>query len=100
MHRRRDVGAATRERVEELLARYGFVRPWERDPATPRQIITVFRYLSGPYTLEVVRGILGSRSGRSPSGTSAPLSSGWSTSSATGSSTGCRRCSSGRRSRR
>ena len=58
VHRRRDVGARTRERVEELLARHGFVRPWERDPATPRQIIAVFRDLSGPYTLEVVRGIV------------------------------------------
>ncbi|MFD4877046.1 LacI family DNA-binding transcriptional regulator [Streptomyces sp. NPDC058420] len=45
VHRRRDVGARTRERVEELLARHGSVRPWERDPATPRQIIAVFRDL-------------------------------------------------------
>ncbi|GKQ40780.1 LacI family DNA-binding transcriptional regulator [Streptomyces sp. A012304] len=58
VHRRRDVGAATRARVEELLARYGYVRSWERDHRTPRQIITVFRDLSGPYTLEVVRGIV------------------------------------------
>jgi hypothetical protein len=58
VHRRRDVGAATRDRVEELLARHGYVRPWERDPAAPRQIIAVFRDLSGPYTLEVVRGIV------------------------------------------
>lgn len=56
VHRRRDVGAATRDRVEELLARYGYVRPWERDTSTPRQIIVVFRDLSGPYTLEVARG--------------------------------------------
>ncbi|WP_217141581.1 LacI family DNA-binding transcriptional regulator [Streptomyces sp. AC627_RSS907] len=58
VHRRSDVGRATRERVEELLARYGYVRPWERDPQVPRQIIAVFRDLSGPYTLEVVRGIV------------------------------------------
>ncbi|MDX6315877.1 MAG: LacI family transcriptional regulator, xylobiose transport system transcriptional regulator [Streptomyces sp.] len=58
VHRRRDVGAATRARVEELLARHGYVRPWERDPAVPRQIIAVFRDLSGPYTLEVARGIV------------------------------------------
>lgn len=58
VHRRRDVGAATRARVEELLARHGYVRPWERDPAVPRQIIAVFRDLSGPYTLEIVRGIV------------------------------------------
>ncbi|MET9773956.1 LacI family DNA-binding transcriptional regulator [Streptomyces sp. NPDC006367] len=58
VHRRRDVGRATRERVEELLARHGYVRPWERDPEAPRQIIAVFRDLSGPYTLEVVRGIV------------------------------------------
>ncbi|MGQ4389292.1 LacI family DNA-binding transcriptional regulator [Streptomyces sp. SAS_270] len=58
VHRRHDVGAATRARVEELLARHGYVRPGEPDPAAPRQIIAVFRDLSGPYTLEVVRGIV------------------------------------------
>ncbi|MEU2286235.1 LacI family DNA-binding transcriptional regulator [Streptomyces sp. NPDC013178] len=58
VHRRRDVGAATRARIEELLARHGYVRPGERDPGTPRQIVAVFRDLSGPYTLEVVRGIV------------------------------------------
>ncbi|WNM32885.1 LacI family DNA-binding transcriptional regulator [Streptomyces sp. Li-HN-5-11] len=58
VHRRPDVGAATRARVEGLLARHGYVRPGERDPAAPRQIIAVFRDLSGPYTLEVVRGIV------------------------------------------
>ncbi|MFJ1811124.1 MULTISPECIES: LacI family DNA-binding transcriptional regulator [unclassified Streptomyces] len=58
VHRRRDVGAATRARVEELLDRHGYVRPWEQDAATPRQIIAVFRDLSGPYTLEVVRGVV------------------------------------------
>ncbi|NEA99078.1 LacI family DNA-binding transcriptional regulator [Streptomyces sp. SID13726] len=58
VHRRRDVGAGTRARVEELLDRYGYVRSWEREAEPPRQIITVFRDLSGPYTLEVVRGIV------------------------------------------
>jgi DNA-binding LacI/PurR family transcriptional regulator len=58
VHRRPDVGAATRARVEKLLALRGYVRPGERDPAAPRQIIAVFRDLSGPYTLEVVRGIV------------------------------------------
>jgi hypothetical protein len=58
VHRRHDVGAATRARVEELLTRYGYVRPGEPDPAVPRQIIAVFRDLSGPYPLEVVRGIV------------------------------------------
>lgn len=58
VHRRADVGAATRARVEDLLARHGYVRPGEPDPAAPRQIIAVFRDLSGPYTLEVVRGIV------------------------------------------
>lgn len=58
VHRRPDVGAATRARVEELLARCGYVRPGERDPAVASQIIAVFRDLSGPYTLEVVRGIV------------------------------------------
>lgn len=58
VHRRPDVGAATRSRVEELLARYEFVRPGEPDPAMPRQIVAVFRDLAGPYALEVVRGIV------------------------------------------
>lgn len=58
VHRRRDVGAATRARVEDLLARHGFVRPWEREAVRPRQIIAVFRDMSGPYTLEVARGIV------------------------------------------
>lgn len=58
VHRRPDVGAATRARVEELLVRHGYLRPRYGDPAGPRQIITVFRDLSGPYTLEVVRGIV------------------------------------------
>jgi LacI family transcriptional regulator/LacI family xylobiose transport system transcriptional regulator len=58
VHRRRDVGAATRARVEELLARHGYLRPWERDRVVSRQIIAVFRDLSGPYTLEVARGIV------------------------------------------
>ncbi|MFI5792945.1 LacI family DNA-binding transcriptional regulator [Streptomyces sp. NPDC051677] len=58
VHRRPDVGAATRARVEELLGRYGYVRPGEPDPAVPRQIMAVFRDLSGPYTLEVARGIV------------------------------------------
>ena len=58
VHRRRDVGAATRERVEQLLNKRGFVRPWDPDPAAPRQIVVVFRDLSGPYTLEVARGIV------------------------------------------
>jgi LacI family transcriptional regulator/LacI family xylobiose transport system transcriptional regulator len=58
VHQRRDVAASTRARVEELLVRHGYVRSWERDPAVPRQIVAVFRDLSGPYTLEVVRGIV------------------------------------------
>jgi DNA-binding LacI/PurR family transcriptional regulator len=58
VHRRPDVGPATRARVEELLQHHGYVRPGERNLAAPRQIIAVFRDLSGPYTLEVVRGIV------------------------------------------
>jgi DNA-binding LacI/PurR family transcriptional regulator len=58
VHRRRDVSSSTRDRVEELLARHRYVRPWERDATTPRQMVAVFRDLSGPYTLEVVRGIV------------------------------------------
>ncbi|MFC8717723.1 LacI family DNA-binding transcriptional regulator [Kitasatospora sp. NPDC057198] len=57
VHRRPDVGAATRARVEELLTRHGFVRPGERPPDAPRQIAVVFRDLLSPYTLEVARGI-------------------------------------------
>ncbi|MER7182161.1 LacI family DNA-binding transcriptional regulator [Streptomyces hyaluromycini] len=58
VHRRRDVGAKTRTRVEELLDRYGYVRPWDQETPASQQIIAVFRDLSGPYTLEVVRGIV------------------------------------------
>ena len=58
VHRRRDVSSSTRDRVEELLARHGYVRPWDREATMPRQIVAVFRDLSGPYTLEVVRGIV------------------------------------------
>ncbi|MFK0152580.1 LacI family DNA-binding transcriptional regulator [Streptomyces sp. NPDC090499] len=58
VHRRRDVGAKTRSRVEELLEQHGYVRSWDRESAASRQIIAVFRDLSGPYTLEVVRGIV------------------------------------------
>ena len=58
VHRRRDVAATTRARVEELLERYGYVRVWEQDASAPRQIVAVFRDLSGPFTLEVVRGIV------------------------------------------
>ena len=58
VHRRRDVGESTRERVEALLQARGFVRPWEPDPDRPRQIVAVFRDLAGPYTLEVTRGIV------------------------------------------
>lgn len=53
VHGRRDVGQATRQRVEALLAEHGYpVR------GAPRTILTVFRDLEGPYTLEVVRGIV------------------------------------------
>lgn len=58
VHQRRDVSSSTRDRVEELLARHGYVRPWDREATMPRQMVAVFRDLSGPYTLEVVRGIV------------------------------------------
>ncbi|WP_371596514.1 LacI family DNA-binding transcriptional regulator [Streptomyces sp. NBC_00564] len=58
VHRRRDVSEATRERIETLLAEYGYVRVWEGGAGRPRQILAVFRDLAGPYTLEVVRGIV------------------------------------------
>jgi len=58
VHRRRDVSEATRARVEALLAEHGYVRTWESDQGRPQQILAVFRDLAGPYTLEVVRGIV------------------------------------------
>jgi DNA-binding LacI/PurR family transcriptional regulator len=58
VHRRRDVAAATRARVEELLTRYGYVRPWEVARPAPRQILAVFRDLVSPYTQEITRGIV------------------------------------------
>jgi LacI family transcriptional regulator len=60
VHRRRDVSERTRARVEALLAERGYVRPWESGARRPRQILAVFRDLAGPYTLEVVRGIVDS----------------------------------------
>ncbi|MPY56123.1 LacI family DNA-binding transcriptional regulator [Streptomyces spongiae] len=62
VHRRRDVSEATRARIEALLAERGYVRPWESEARRPRQILAVFRDLAGPYTLEVVRGIVESAS--------------------------------------
>ena len=58
VHRRRDVAAVTRARVEELLTRHGYVRPWETVTPRPRQILAVFRDLVSPYTLEITRGIV------------------------------------------
>ncbi|WP_425246366.1 LacI family DNA-binding transcriptional regulator [Streptomyces sp. NEAU-NA10] len=58
VHRRRDVSEATRARIEALLAERGYVRTWESGARRPRQILAVFRDLAGPYTLEVVRGIV------------------------------------------
>ena len=64
VHRRRDVSAATRTRVEELLTQHGYIRAWEADARRPRQILAVFRDLSSPYTLEVARGIVDSAAER------------------------------------
>jgi LacI family transcriptional regulator len=58
VHRRRDVSEEMRARIETLLAERGYVRIWETDARRPRQILAVFRDLAGPYTLEVVRGIV------------------------------------------
>ncbi|MFK0283179.1 LacI family DNA-binding transcriptional regulator [Streptomyces sp. NPDC090499] len=58
VHRRHDVSEATRARIEALLAERGYVRDWESGARRPRQILAVFRDLAGPYTLEVVRGIV------------------------------------------
>ena len=54
---------ATRARVEALLSERGYVRTWETEARRPRQILAVFRDLAGPYTLEVVRGIVESAAG-------------------------------------
>lgn len=58
VRRRRDVSEATRARIEALLTQRGYVRTWEIEAGRPRQILAVFRDLSSPYTLEVVRGIV------------------------------------------
>ncbi|MET7694076.1 LacI family DNA-binding transcriptional regulator [Streptomyces sp. NPDC005483] len=58
VHRRRDVSEVTRARIEALLTERGYVRAWESGARRPRQILAVFRDLAGPYTLEVVRGIV------------------------------------------
>jgi DNA-binding LacI/PurR family transcriptional regulator len=58
VHRKRDVAAATRARIEELLTRHGYVRPWEADAPRPAQVLAVFRDLVSPYTLEITRGIV------------------------------------------
>ena len=63
VHRRRDVSEATRARIEALLGERGYVRTWETESRRPRQILAVFRDLAGPYTLEVVRGIVESAAG-------------------------------------
>jgi DNA-binding LacI/PurR family transcriptional regulator len=56
VHGRRDVGAATRLRVEELLDEHGYTR---HVPAVkPHRFFAVFRDLASPYTLEVARGIV------------------------------------------
>ena len=57
VHGRRDVGEATRARVEALLAEHGYSRPGAASGSS-RQILTVFRDLDSPYTLEVARGIV------------------------------------------
>jgi len=57
-HGRRDVGETTRARVAALLAEYGYTDPDAESSKAPRQILAVFRDLAGPYTLEVVRGIV------------------------------------------
>jgi LacI family transcriptional regulator len=58
VHRRRDVSEATRSRIEALLTERGYVRAGEGRGRRPDQILAVFRDLAGPYTLEVVRGIV------------------------------------------
>lgn len=57
VHGRRDVGDATRARVEALLAEHGYARAGSA-PGGTRQILTVLRDLDGPYTQEVARGIV------------------------------------------
>jgi DNA-binding LacI/PurR family transcriptional regulator len=59
VHGHRDVGPATRERVQALLDTHGFSPPVR----TPPKILALFRDLDGPYTLEVVRGIVNGAAG-------------------------------------
>lgn len=57
VHGRRDVGAATRQRVEELLDAHGYVRP-DGDTARRTRVYAVFRDLQSPYTHEIARSIV------------------------------------------
>ncbi len=51
VHRRLDVGASTRARIEDLLRQHGFVRHDLAELGRPPQIVAVFRDLSGPTPL-------------------------------------------------
>jgi len=56
VHGKRDVGAETRRRIEELLDAHGYVRP-EAAPKRNR-VYAVFRDLRSPYTHEIARSIV------------------------------------------
>jgi LacI family transcriptional regulator len=56
VHGKRDVGAATRSRIEALLDEYGYLRT--NGETRPGRFFAVFRDLASPYTLEVVKGIV------------------------------------------
>lgn len=56
VHGKRDIGPATRERIEALLDEYGYVRP---DAAPERKrVYVVFRDLDSPYTHEIARSMV------------------------------------------
>lgn len=56
VHGKRDVGAATRQRVEELLDAHGYIRP--EVAARRNRVYAVFRDLRSPYTHEIARSIV------------------------------------------
>jgi DNA-binding LacI/PurR family transcriptional regulator len=58
VHGRRDVGAQTRKRVEELLDAHGYVRP--QGQTRRKRVYVVFRDLHSPYTHEIARHIVDS----------------------------------------
>ncbi len=54
---RDDVAPATRERVEELLHRHGYVRRTSRLRPSARLVDLVFNDLDSPWAVEIIRGV-------------------------------------------